>query len=134
MDGNTVVDVIKKKFSVAGSPTKVPMQKRGFFTAKLTPEGVLVDNLGNQPLLPWIVFQETICVLIKNNGRAARGNAMDAKLGDEDLSFNSIEGHLAQVVYGKKAGETVFRRITPVAGILIWAGVCEPAPGELMLR
>lgn len=110
------------------------MQKRGTFNAELKADGIVVDNLGNQPFLPWIVFQEAICVLIRNEGRAPRGNAMNAKLGDPDLSLDSVEGHVAQVVYGKKVGETVFRRITPIACILIWAGVCEAAPGELVLR
>lgn len=134
MDGITVVSVIRNKFSQTGSPTKIPMQRGGSFTAELNPDGILVDNLGNQPFLPWIVFQEAICVLIRNDGRALRGNAMSARLGDPNLSLDSIEGHIALVVYGKKVGETVFRRITPVAAILIWAGVCEVAPGKLMLK
>ena len=62
-----------------------------------------------------------------------RGNAMNARVGDEDLSLHSIEGHIAHVVYGKQIGVTVFRRITPIAGILVWAGVCEAKPGELIL-
>ncbi len=134
MDGITVVSAIKRKFEQSDSPAKIPMQKRGTFTAELKTDGIFVDNLGSQPFLPWIVFQETICVLIRNEGRASRGNAMNAKLGDEDLSLDSIEGHIAQVVYGKSVGESVFRRIAPIAGILIWAGVCEALPGELALR
>lgn len=134
MDGNTVISVIRRKFQQHGSPAKIPMQTRGSFTAKLTPDGIMVDNLGKQPFLPWIVFQEAICVLIRNGGRVSRGNAMNARLGDPDLSLESIEGHIAHVVYGKNVGESVFRRITPIVGILIWAGVCDTAPGELILK
>jgi len=134
MKGIEVVSVIQRKFRETGSPAKIPMLRQGSFTAELTSDGIFVDNLGNQTFLPWIVFQEAICVLIRNNGRAARGNAMNSKLGDPALSLDSVEGHIAHVVYGKMIGETIFRRITPTAGILIWAGVCDYAPGELILR
>jgi len=130
-----VVYVIRRNFSVTGNPTQVPyIGKTGSFTAELTDTGIRVDNLGNQPFLPWVVFQEAICVLIRNNGRAERGNAMNYKLGESGLSMNSIEGHIGHVVYGKSEGDSVFRRITPIACILIWAGVCKAEPGELVLN
>jgi len=58
---------------------------------------------------------------------------MSCRLGEPNLPIDSIEGHVAQVVYGKQTGETVFRRITPIACILIWAGVCKAGRGELIL-
>jgi hypothetical protein len=134
MDVIHAVEAIKRKFTETGSPTKIPLLKGGSFTAELTDEGVIVDNLGNQPLLPWAAFQEAICVLIRNGGRAKRGVAMESKLGEPGLPMDSVEGHIALVVYGKRLGDTVFRRITPIACILIWAGICEAAPNELVLR
>jgi hypothetical protein len=128
------VEAIKSRFAETGSPTLIPLLKSGEFIAELTVEGVKVDNLGNQPFLPWAVFQEAVCALIHNGGHAERGNAMEAKLGDNDLPLDSVEGHIAQVVYGKRLGESVFRRITPIACILIWAGICDAAPHELILR
>ena len=58
---------------------------------------------------------------------------MGPKLGEPELPFESIEGHIAHVVYGKKNGESVFRRITPISCILIWAGICVSEPNELIL-
>jgi len=133
MDVISVVQTIKDKFSQTGSSANVPLIKGSTFQAKLMDDGISVDNLGNQPFLPWAVFQEAICVMIRQGGSAIRGDAMQSKLGDVGLPFNSIEGHIAQVVYGKKVGEAVFRRITPIACILIWAGVCKAKPGELAL-
>jgi hypothetical protein len=43
-----------------------------------------------------------------------------AKLGESNLPIDSIEGHIANVIYGKKLGDSVFRRITPISCILIW--------------
>jgi len=103
------------------------------FSAECIENGINVDNLGKQPFLPWVVFAEAVSLLVRNGGRALRGDAMNARLGDEKLPFNSVEGHIAHVVYGQKKGDSVFRRITPVSCILIWAGICEHAPGELLL-
>ena len=132
-----VINAIRYKFSKTGSPAKIPLLKGGrTFSAKLSEKenGIYVDNLGGQPFLGWNVFQETARILNKNGGRAKRGDAMSCKLGEPGLPFNSIEGHIASVVYGKKLGDIVFRRITPIACILIWAGVCKAAPGEIILR
>ena len=133
MNGIKVIEVIKSKFQGTGSTISIPMQTGGSFTARLTNEGILVDNLYKQPFLPWIVFQEAICVLIRNNGRAIRGDATRARLGSQELSLDSIEGHIAQVVYGKKVGDPVFGRIVPIADTLIWAGICDTAQDELIL-
>jgi len=133
MDIIRVVQLIRNKINETESPVTVPLIKGGTFTVRLVNEGVEVDNLGAQPFLHWSVFQEAVCALIRSGGRAKRGDAMNSRLGDPELSLNSIEGHIAHVVYGKQVGETVFRRITPIACILVWAGICKPEPHELVI-
>ncbi|MFC2054760.1 hypothetical protein ACFLV7_10795 [Chloroflexota bacterium] len=134
MNSIEVVDTIRSKFAVTGSPVKVPfIRGTRSFSAELTGTGIKVNNLGNQPYLPWAVFQEAIILLIRNGGRAERGDAMNFKLGESGLSLDSVEGHIAYVVYGRKEGVSITRRITPIACILIWAGVCSAEPGELIL-
>ena len=129
------VEIIKQKFSEVENPVRIPLLRgTRTFTAELSVGGILVSNLGTQPFLPWEVFQEAICVMIRSGGLAKRGNAMNHKLGDPELPFDSIEGHIAQVVYGKKQGDSVFRRITPIVCVLVWAGVCRTAPGEVILH
>jgi hypothetical protein len=128
------VEVIKSKFGHVGQSARVPKLRGGFFSAQLIDSGIEVSNLGNQPFLPWGVFEETANLLLRNGGRAQRGNAVRPKLGERGLPINSIEGHIAHTVYGKKPGDSVFRRITPLACILIWAGVCKAARGELILQ
>jgi len=133
-DDDNVIIAIKNRLSKTGSPAKIPLLRGPrSFSAELSDRGILVDNLGNQPFLPWKVFQETVRILVKNDGRAKRGDAMNCRLGDPNLSTNSIEGHIAHVLYNKQEGETVFRRITAIACILIWAGVCTAGRGELIL-
>ena len=133
MDPNFAINTIKKKFDGIGSFAEIPKIKGGNFTAELKTDGISVDNLGNQPLLKWDVFNETIRLLIRNGGWAESGNAMTSKLGEIGLSFESVEGHIAHAVYGKKKGASVFRRITPISCILIWAGLCRKEQNGLAL-
>ena len=111
------------------------LEKGGRITFRVTlvEDGTEVDNPGYQPFLPWAVFEETLQFLIRKGGRAPRDNYVDA-LGSPGLALDSVEAHVAQVVYGSPLGRAVFRRITPITCILIWAGVCERALGELVLR
>jgi hypothetical protein len=62
-----------------------------------------------------------------------RLDAMNSRLGDEGLPLDSVEGYVAHVVDGKQVGESVFRRISPIAAILVWAGICDSAPGESLV-
>ncbi len=127
------VELIKYKFAEVGNPAQIPNRLGEVFTATLVEDGVSVDNLGAQPFIPWAAFQEAVCILIQNGGRAKRGDAMGARLGEPGLLLDSVEGHVAHTVYGYAPGSFVFRRIVPIDGILVWAGVCETAPSELIL-
>lgn len=133
MNGRSVVDFIKSKFPDTGAPEKILLQKSVEFTVHLVEDGLVVDNLGALPFLPWKVFEETVNLLTRNGGKAEYGDAIESTLGEKGLSLDSVEGHVAHVVYGKHIGDSVFRRIAPIAAILIWAGICESAPGGLIL-
>ena len=133
MDVVYAIEAIKLRFAQTGNPATIPLVGRGSFRAKMTNEGVEVDNLRHYPFLPWAVFQEAVCILIEKAGRAKRGDAMGSRLGESGLPMDSVEGHIARMVYGRRHGDSVFRRISPIAGILIWAGICKAEPRELVL-
>lgn len=59
---------------------------------------------------------------------------MGSQLGEDKLPLNSIEGYIAKEVYGKRDRDSIFRRITPIVNILIWAGICENGKGKLLLK
>ena len=135
MNEHPVISRIKECFAAEGGSALVPLIRGDKpFRAELSEEGVYVDNLSSQPFLPWSVFVETIELLQRMGGRALRGNAMNHKLGSQGLPFESVEGHVAYTIYGKQACESIFRRITPIACILIWAGICYNEHGYLVLR
>ena len=79
-------------------------------------------------------FMHRECVNPPNPHRPAMCDDLSRtnyKLGEEKLPLNSVEGHVASQIYGKQPGEWVFRRITPIAAILVWAGICEHRRGAL---
>ncbi|MGZ8984065.1 MAG: hypothetical protein ACXW11_08940 [Methylotenera sp.] len=133
---------LKSKLENIVEPVVFQMQK-GSFT--MTPVkfgedvvGVEVTNLGDAPgnnLLPLAVFVAVISLLCQSPERTAiRGDGMAHRLGSDNLPLNSVEGHVAQVVYGQSEGEILhLRRITPIAHLLAWAGVCENGRGYLKL-
>ena len=129
-----VITKIKRNFDIKGNPARIPlMNGKKFFTARLEEEGIYVDNLGNQPFLPWNVFSEAINCLKENYGQVKKGNALDSRLGDSNLDLNTMEGYISSKVYGCKIGDSVFRRITPIASILAWAEICENSRGQIHL-
>lgn len=97
-------------------------------------KGICVDNLGTKPFLSWGVFVETVKLITIKGGKAYKGYAMASRLGNDKLPLDSIEGHIAYSIYEKKINDSVFRRITPIACILIWAGICSNKPGYLILN
>lgn len=127
--------IIKEKLEKNNGKAEISLLKaNNSFYIELADGGILVDNLKNEPYLEWKVFEKTIELLEQEGGNALKGNAMNNKLGEKGLPYNSIEGYIAKEVYGKKTGDSVFRRITPIVNILIWAGVCENARGKLVLK
>ena len=135
-----VTELIRRAFreSGGGNQARIPsvQANRGHFNATLHDDnqGIEVDNLGAQPFLPWAAFQHAVCAMLTNGGTALRGDAMGARLGTAALPLDSIEGRIAHRVYGQQTGNTVFKRITPIACVLIWAGICEHVPNHLRLR
>ena len=112
------------------------MMNAGQFTARWYERGIWVSNLGNQRLLPWTVFETVIELgLEKEVGvRINKGNAMGRRLGEVDLELDTVEGKIAHRVFGKQPGMTVFRRVSPVVGILVWSGIFRNGQGFIVLN
>jgi hypothetical protein len=132
------IDDLKNRLKEINGTANIPM--RGGYI-QVTPVlcdgnviGVNVDGLGNYPFISIDVFVVTISLLyLSENHTARKGNAMEGHLGDDYLPLNSVEGHVAHVIYGNQVGQRVFRRITPISRILEWAGIVENT-GDGFLR
>lgn len=131
---------LKIMLSNTTTPVLLPIQN-GQFSFKAIIDhgnilGVEVDNLNEtNKFISIDVFVAVISLLkLSPDFKAPKGNAMNFLLGEEGLAFNSVEGHVAHVIYGKQLNDNVFRRITPISRILEWASICENGRGYLMLR
>jgi len=133
------LQVLKDRIIESDGEFKIALQGGGIMTvdpviSKNKVIGVNVDNLGNQPFLPIDVFITTISLLnMSDQNQAVKGSAQGGMLGTIALPINSIEGHVAKVVYGKNLNDFVFQRITPISRILQWAEVCQNGRGFLKL-
>ena len=125
---------IKNAFESEGEEVKIPLQINRTFTAKVTKEGIEVDNLSNYPLLEWEVFDEIEKLFNEKNSPILKGDAMNYKLWESGLPIDSIEGRVAYKVYDKGLEDSVFRRISPIVGILVWTGICEVNEEYLVLK
>ena len=79
---------------------------------------VWASSLGADPYLP----VETFVVasdLLSAQGPAPLGDAMKGALGDDALPMHSVEGAVAREVFGRRAGERVYRRITAIAAVMV---------------
>jgi hypothetical protein len=114
--------------SCADQRASIPNQRAGHFIAVWSEDGIMVDNLGNQPLLTWSMFDCVENFMRRQpNQCAVKGNGTNGKLGTSNVPFDSIEGRVA-LFFGACEGDSVFRRITPIANLLVWAKLCKPAP------
>lgn len=110
-------------------------QKNNTVTCLMIEDGIEVDclsDVGHKNFLPWGVFWQAVNIMLVNQGKAKRGLAT-YKLGSNELPCNSIEGHIAKVLYGKVEGNSVFRRMSPIAHILIASGICIDQRGDMEL-
>lgn len=86
--------------------------------------------------LTWEVFEAAVEVVINNGGKALKGSARSkgARLGDEKLPVNSVEGYVAHKVHGVKEGESSFGPGFVICAILDWADVCNNERGFLTIK
>ena len=99
---------LKERFAVEGNRSLIPLIRGDKpFKAELSEDGLYVDNLGNQPFLPWAVFVEVFELMKGMGGCVMKGNAMLHRLDTQGLPIDSVvDGHIAYKVYGKQAGES----------------------------
>jgi myosin heavy subunit len=129
-----VISKIKSQFDKKGNPAKIPlMSGKQFFEARSETDGVYVDNLKKEPFLPWKIFSEAVNCIKENRGKVKKGNATNSRLGDTNLGLDTLEGYIANKVYGCKIGDPVFKRVPHVASILAWAEICENTRGQIGL-
>ena len=90
------------------------------------------DKLPVKPAYDYKVFDDIVELLIKQGGRAKKGNGRNYKLGEPGCEENTVVGTIA-LHRGRTIGESVFDPVFVMAAILEWAGIAKNGRGELIL-
>ena len=91
------------------------------------------DKLPIKPAYQFSVFDVIVELLIKQNGRARKGNGRNYKLGEENCDDTTVVGYIAKHYSGKKDGSSVFDPVFVLAAVLEWADIAKNERGELVL-
>ncbi|MEH7239095.1 DUF2089 family protein [Bacillus sp. JJ1562] len=132
-----IIARIKEKLNECGGKTTIQLLRgddceiwfdtngKGLVSPKIPPANQLI----------WEAFDAAVEVVVSNGGKAPKGNARSgAKLGSDELPFNSVEGFIAHKVHGVKEGETAFGPGFVIAAILDWADICRNERGFLSIK
>lgn len=81
------------------------------------------------------LFEFVIDALFKSPTKSLRrGDGMNSRIGQKGLELDTIESLVAVKFYNKRKGQSVDRRISVIANILVESGVCSHGRGILKLN
>lgn len=81
------------------------------------------------------LFEFVIDALIKSPTKSLkRGDGMKSKIGQKGLELDTIEAIVATKFYNRMIGQSIDRRISVIANILVESGVCVHGKGILKLK
>lgn len=135
-DDSSVIKCLKSKLNRHFGKAVIPLRRGGEFCIyyEAFGNGITATNLPANHTMTWNSFDCAVEILRKNGGRAKKGQAMKARLGEPDLPLDSVEGYVAYNAYGVKKGEFALRTISPLSSILEWLGICKNGYGYLELK
>ena len=127
-------EIIKAKLKAHGGHVTVYTARGLPCEIYAEPDGTTFtsDKLPVKPAYDYKVFDDIVELLIKQGGRARKGNGRNYKLGEPGCEENTVVGTIA-LHRGRTIGESVFDPVFVMAAILEWAGIAENGRGELIL-
>lgn len=101
------------------------------------PDGVsfVSPKLPIKPAYEFAIFDVIVDLLIRNDGRARKGNGRNHKFGHAECDENTVVGAVAVARSGGKVrpGDSVFDPVFVLAAVLEWAEIANNGRGELTL-
>lgn len=126
-------DIIKKKLWENGGRALVYSINGKEYTIKAEKDGKTFasDALPIGPNYEYSVFDVIVDLLIREGGRAAKGNGRNFKFGQGNCTEDTVVGAIAKYYAGRQPGESVFDPVFILAAILEWAGVVNNCRGYI---
>jgi hypothetical protein len=140
-----LIEFLKEKSNQGQNTISIPLQKRRkefdsfmihpiYKNSKIVAINVEKRVMPADTLFPIEILNLALELLFKaDNLTLANGNAQKYKMGEYGLHESTIEYEVAKKFYGKKDGDSIDRRISVIANILIASKLCTPKKGHLKL-
>ena len=128
-------DIIKTKLKENGGRVIVNTARGLPCDIAVASDGIsfVSSKLPIKPPYRFEVFDLVVELLLKNGGRAKKGNGRNNKLGEDGCTENTVVGYIAKHYAGKRPGESVFDPVFVFAAVLEWAEIAWNERGELIL-
>lgn len=111
--------------SIQGKPYRIWMEQNGELFA--------CDKLPSSPLYKMEVFDVIVDLLIRQGGRAKKGNGRNFRLGEGECTEDTVVGTIGKNYAHKNVGDSVFDPVFIMAAVLEWAGIAHNERGYLSL-
>lgn len=112
-------------YTLTGLPCEIGVSRDG--------ECLISDKLPGAPYYCFEVFDCIVELLLKQGGKARKGNGRSFKLGHPNCDESTVVGYLAKHYSGQHDGESVFDPIFVFAAVLDWADIARNGRGEISL-
>ncbi|OCA98716.1 nuclease-related domain-containing protein [Clostridium beijerinckii] len=136
--GNLVTRKIREKLDESGGHASIKLFRGDSceISYDSNKNGLVSPKIPVPDQLTWESFNAAVEVVINNGGKAPKGSARSkgARLGNDKLPMNSVEGYVAHKVHGVKEGQSAFGPGFVIYAILDWAGICNNEKGFLTIK
>ena len=135
-DESQIITAIKEKLNQAGGLAVLSLPRGSDFSIWYEEygTGLCASNLPGRYIITWQAIDCAMELITLKGGKAKKGNAMRSKLGEGDLTLDTVEGYVAANAYHMKNGDSVIRAISTLSAVLAWSGLVQNGYGYLYLQ
>ena len=128
-------DIIKMKLMENGGEASVYSLNGKMYKIRAAADGFsfFCDALPIRPLYTFHHFDSVVELLLRQNGKARKGNGRSYKFGHPECDETTVVGVIAKNYSHPQIGDSVFDPVFVFAAILDWAGIAHNARGYLQL-
>jgi hypothetical protein len=128
-------DIIRNKLYESGGRATVSSisGKSYVITAANDGKSFLCNELPVNPPYQYAVFDVIVDLLIRQGGKARKGNGRNDRLGYGACTEDTVVGAIAIHYAGKNWGSSVYDPVLILASVMEWAGIIRNHRGYLEL-
>lgn len=128
-------NIVRNKLYENGGRATVSSISGRTYTIKAANDGksFLCDDLPVKPPYEYAVFDVVVDLLVRQGGKARKGNGRNFRFGDGDCTEDTVVGAIAKNYSGKSIGDSVYDPVFVLTSILEWAGIIHNGRGYIEL-